>query len=86
MKMMVFPEEVSSKSYLYLNDGNIKKLVDFFSRECNENYISLLNEVINHIKRESQKADPGAKPKLEDWYYSLQTLKEELREIGRTVR
>lgn len=86
MKMMVFSEDVVSTGYLYLHDGNVKKIIDFFSRECNENYISLLNEVVNHIKRESQKADPGARPKLEDWYYSLQTLKEELREIGRTVR
>ena len=86
MKMMVFSEDVVSTGYLYLHDGNVKKIIDFFSSECNQNYISLLNEVINHIKRESQKADPGAKPKLEDWYYSLQTLKEDLREIGRTVR
>ena len=86
MKMMVFSEDVVSTGYLYLHDGNVKKIIDFFSRECNETYISLLNEVVNQIKRESQKADPGARPKLEDWYYSLQTLKEELREIGRTVR
>ena len=86
MKILVFSDDVSSKGSLFITDSNAKKLIDFFSKECTDNYVSLLNEVVNHIKRESQKADPGAKPKLVDWYYSLQTLKEELRKLGRTVR